>query len=209
MRKLLWCVLLAVPLWAQRDFLTADEADQIREAQEPAERLKLYAKFARQRVDLAQSLVSKEKAGRSILIHDALEDYSKILDAIDDVVDDALLRKLELQLGLQAVVLADKQMLPILQKIQNSHPKDLARYDFALQQAIETTEDNLSASQADLGKRGSDLETRQAREKKDLSTTLDAETKGTGDKGDKDEKAGDSSQPPKRKPPTLKRPGEQ
>ena len=209
MRKLLWCVLLAVPLWAQRDFLTADEADQIREAQEPAERLKLYAKFARQRVDLAQSLVSKEKAGRSILIHDALEDYSKILDAIDDVVDDALLRKLEVQLGLQAVVLADKQMLPILQKIQNSHPKDMARYDFALQQAIETTEDNLSASQADLGKRGSDLESRQAREKKDLSATLDAETKGGADKGDKDEKSSDSSQPPKRKPPTLKRPGEQ
>src|SRR5215469_11785737 len=137
MKQLLWCLLLAAPLCAQRDFLTADEADQIREAQEPTERLKLYAKFAKQRVDMVQSLVNKDKAGRSILIHDALEDYSKILDAIDDVTDDALIRKFEVKLGLEAVVAMEKQALPMLQKIQSGQPKDLARFDFALQQALE------------------------------------------------------------------------
>lgn len=206
MKTLLWCLVLAAPLWGQRDFLTADEASQIREAQEPNERLKLYAKFAKERVQMVQNLLSKDKAGRSILIHDALEDYSKILDAIDDVTDDALLRKLEVKLGLEAVVSTEKQALPMLQKVQNGQPKDLARYDFALKQALETTQDSLQTSQEDLGKRGDEVEARDARERKqmkELSTASDDDTKADG------EKKPDSSAQPKRKAPTLKRPGEQ
>jgi len=207
MKTLLWCFVLAAPLCAQRDFLTADEADQIRDAQEPNERLRLYAKFAKQRVDMVQSLISKDKAGRSILIHDALEDYSKIIDSIDDVTDDALLRKSELKLGVDAVAVVEKQALPVLQKIQNSQPKDLARYDFALKQAIETTQDSLSAAQEDLGKRGKDVEARTAKEKKDveaLTAPVDADSK----QADKADKKADAA-PAKRKAPTLKRPGEQ
>jgi hypothetical protein len=210
MKTAIWCLLLAAPLFAQRDFLNADEIDQIKEAQDPVERLKLYAKFAKQRVELVQNVFSKDKPGRSLQMHDALEDYSKILDAIDDVTDDALLRKLEVKLGLDAVVTAEKQALPMLQKIQNSQPKDLSRYDFALKQAIETTQDSLEASQADLGKRGHDVEAREARDKKELEQ-LGAQADPDAKKADEAKKKADSGgdqQAPKRKAPTLKRPGE-
>src|SRR5690242_8761163 len=211
MKTAIWCLLLAAPLCAQRDFLNADEIDQIKEAQDPVERLKLYAKFAKQRVDLVQNVFSKDKPGRSLQMHDALEDYSKILDAIDDVTDDALLRKRAVKLGLEAVVASEKQALPILQKIQNSNPKDLSRYDFALKQAIETTQDSLEASQADLGKRSRDVEAREARDKKELEqlgATADPDAKKAAEEKKADSSGGGDQQAPKRKAPTLKRPGE-
>lgn len=205
MKTLLWCLVLAAPLAAQRDFLTADEVDQIRDAQEPNLRLKLYAKFAKERIDLVHNLLGKDKAGRSLMVHDALEDYSKILDAIDDVADDALLHKAEVKAGLDAVASVEKQMLPVLNKIQNSPPKDIARYDFALKQAIETTQDSLSGAQQDVAERGKDVEAREAKEKKDLEALTAPED---GSKKPADDKKSDTGAT-KKKAPTLKRPGEQ
>jgi hypothetical protein len=55
MRALLVCLLLAAPLAAQRDFLTADEVEKVRDAQEPNLRLKLYSQFAQERIDLVKT----------------------------------------------------------------------------------------------------------------------------------------------------------
>ena len=151
------CLALALPMAAQRDFLTADEVDQIRLTQEPNERLKLYIHFARQRVDLLQQLFASNKPGRSALIHDLLDDYTKIIEAIDTVTDDALKRKVALDLGVAAVAQAEKEMLPALKKFEESAPKDLSRYEMSLKQAENNVADieerrgepHLVAQQAD------------------------------------------------------------
>src|SRR5215471_2739066 len=200
---------LAAPAGAwQRDFLNADEVSQIREAQEPNERLKLYADFAKARIDLVKNLLSKEKPGRSAMIHDALEDYSKILDAIDTVADGAAAKKSDIKQGLTLVANTYKALLPELKKIEDSHPKDIDRYDFALTQALETTADSLDLANEDLGKRGTDVQARQERAKK----TMEAEMSPAGGvKAAEEKKKADDANtddPPKRKPPTLMRPGE-
>lgn len=206
MKAILWCLLVAATLAAQnRDFLTGDEVDQIREAQEPNARLTLYAKFARQRIELVKSLLSKEKAGRSLMIHDALEDYAKIIDAIDDVADQALVRSADLKAGLGAVERMEQDALPVLRRFRDSNPKDAPAYEFVLKTAIETTQDSLDLAQEDTGKRTRNAEAREEREKKAVRDAMTPREKAD------QQKAADKSaaeQDKQRRAPTLMRPGE-
>jgi hypothetical protein len=200
---------LVVPMVAQqRDFLSADEVDQLRVAQEPNDRLKLYVLFARQRMDQVKQLMAIEKPGRSALVHDLLEDYTKLIEAIDAVTDDALAHKKTIDLGIAAVAAAEKEALAQLQKIDDSKPKDMARYDFVLKDAIQTTEDSLEENQQDAGQRARSVDAKEKSEKAARQAAMAPEEPAPDGKKADDKQADDKKAAPKRKPPTLRRPGE-
>jgi len=197
--------LFCAPAWAQRDFLTSDETDQVREAQDPNDRLKLYIGFAQQRLDQVKSLLSKEKAGRSALIHDLLEDYTKILDAIDTVSDDALKRKVNIDLGNAAVAQGEKGLLKTLESLEVSAAKDKARYQFVLKQAIDGTHDSLELAGQDLGKRSTEVVAKDQQEKKERES--DMQPRDKAEKKALAQKEEDANSK-KRKAPSLLKPGE-
>jgi hypothetical protein len=195
--------LLTLPAIAQqRDFLTTDETDQLREVQEPNERLALYSKWALLRLDEIEQMVASNKPGRATFIHDLLEDYGHIVEAMDSVADDALRRKISIDTGVTALTGSEKDMVTRLQKIRDAKPKDLARYEFALSDAIDTTQDSLELNQADLPGRAASVAAKEAKEKQErLATMTPAEAA--------EQKAVDKkAAPPKKKAPTLMRPGE-
>jgi hypothetical protein len=198
-------VLLAVALAAQdKDFLTGDEVDQVRLVQERNERLQLYMHFAKQRVDQVESLLKRDKAGRSLMIHDLLEQYTKIIEAADTVTDDALKRKVDVVLGVKALADAEKGLLARLEKVREAQPKDLARYELVLETAIETTRDSVELAQEDLNARGQSVIDKATREKKERDALLS--TKEQSEKKVSEKKEADAQS--KRKAPTLRKKGE-
>jgi hypothetical protein len=186
---------------AQRDFLTADEVDQIREAQDPNERLQIYIKFARQRVDQVEQLMAHDKPGRSVLIHDLLEDYGSIIDAMDTVTDDALKRKVDVSQGVATARDEEKALLASLQKFQDSHAKDFARYELILKQDIDSTSDSIDLANEDLSTRSTEVAQKEEKEKKEREAIMQPKDR---EKQQADKKEADG----KRKAPTLLKKGE-
>jgi hypothetical protein len=191
-----------VLLAQHRDFLTSDEVDQVRLVQDPNDRIKLYLQFAQKRIDLVDQLLSKNKPGRSILIHDSLDDYSQIIEAIDTVGDDALRRKLPLDKSMADVAKAEKEFIGKLNKIEPSGPDDLSRYDFVLQTAIDTTNDSLDLSQESVAKRSADVHSVDAKQEKERESSM----KPSEVAEKKKQQAAEDEK--KKKQPSLYRPGE-
>ncbi len=194
-------LLLAAAAWAQvqRDFLSEDEADQIRLVQEPNERLLLYAKFARLRLELVKQTLAVDKPGRSRLIHNNLEDYSRIVEAMDNVIDDALARKVDVQKAVALLVDYEKKFLATLEEFNAKPAKDRYLYEFVLKDALEATQDSLEESQHDLRARTERVLDEDRTEKKKIEsmmTVKDQQERKAAEK--KEEKQA-------RKAPTLRR----
>ena len=154
---------------------------------------------------MVKSLMSKDKPGRSMMIHDALDDFSKIVDAIDDVTDQALTKHADMKKGMISVSNMEREALPVLRRIRDSNPKDLERYEFVLKTAIETASDSMEMADGDLDRRGRAAEARDDREKQAIKESMSPTEKA---EAAKEEQKADAQKEQQRKAPTLMRPGE-
>lgn len=146
-------VALAPALWSQRrEFLSDGEIDQIREAQDPNDRLKLYTKFAQQRLELVEKALAGSDANRAEQIHISLTEYDQIINAIDQNVDQAVSKRELFRKGLEHALQNEPDFLKLLQSFQARNPKDLEQYRFALSQAIDDTKDSIDGLREALGK---------------------------------------------------------
>src|SRR5215469_14463190 len=145
-------VLTVVASARKRDPLTEAETDQLREyAMEPQKRLKLYIKFAEARIEAIDQLRTDPKLadGRGKKIHDLLEDFTAILDEINDNLDTYEGRPLDktdrkdFKKGLKDVIEASDKFdlkLRTLKSATESDPqakKESLDYGFALADAQE------------------------------------------------------------------------
>ena len=151
-------LLLALPAAAKkRDPLTEAEADQLREvAMEPYRRIKLMIKFTEARlVAIDQIRVDpKLAAARGKQIHDLLEDFTSIMDEINDNLDQYEARPLDKDMvkqyhkGLKELIEADERFdlrLRTLQSAAETDPitrKEAPDFRFVLQDARDALKSN-------------------------------------------------------------------
>lgn len=144
-----------------RDPLTRSEADQIREAADtPAKRIALFLQFAQDRLDQFQNKRKGNDFDRADSMHQALQDYSGILEELDDNVDELVAGHVtgemqgkvpKAEKPLQSIINAETKMLASLQNIQStSSPADLSIYRYELADCLDATRDSLKNAQQGL-----------------------------------------------------------
>jgi len=140
----------------RRDPLTEAETDQLREANlEPYKRLKLLIKFTEARLtSIDQVRVDPKATDRGKQIHDLLEDFTTLLDEINDNLDMYEGRKMEkdsvkeYHKGLKELLEADTRFdlkLKALRSASETDPqtkKALPDFRFALEDAEESLKSN-------------------------------------------------------------------
>ncbi len=136
----------------RRDPLTAAEADQMRDvAQEPVKRIKLIVKFARARMLAIEQLRTDPSMGeeRGQRIHDLLQDFTTIVDELDDNVNMYYEKKWDIARSLPEVIAAGSEFQAKLRGLKESAASDPATakeaqdYRFVLENAVEAVNASL------------------------------------------------------------------
>lgn len=148
----LFVVVLPVYCFAQardHDPLTAKEIDEMRESADyPDKRIELLVKFARLRINSIDELRSgKGVKDRPTQIHDLLQDFSSLLDELDDNVDVYTKHRADMRKGLKLLIEAISEWQLKLRNLkEQSPPEELDQYSFVLANATDALQDSAQSA---------------------------------------------------------------
>ena len=142
------CGMLAAPAThAQRpekDYLSDVEADKIRDAETPNERVKLFLTFAEDRLKKFQYELEHPSPNKhSEMLNYLMNSYSGCVDDAADLIQVSLSKQENIRAGIDLMESKAKEFLTILQKYSSNGP-ELEIYKDNLDDAIEGTQDALN-----------------------------------------------------------------
>jgi hypothetical protein len=141
-------LILARPAIAQRqrpDYLSDAEADQIRAADTPSERMKLYVSFAEDRLKKFDYELNRKvpEARRSEILNSLLNGYSGCVDDGSDQIDLAKEKQADIHDALKLMETKYKTFLDQLE-MYGKGGQEIDTYRDTLEDAIDGTKDALS-----------------------------------------------------------------
>ncbi len=152
---LLSAMLMAQSAQAQRpekDYLSSLEADKIRDAETPNERVKLFLTFAEDRLKKFQyELVHPSPNKHKEMLNFLMNAYGGCVDDAVDIIQLSLEKQENIRQGIDLMAAKSKEFLVILEKYRAEGP-ELEIYKDNLDDAIEGTQDALNEAEKAKGK---------------------------------------------------------
>lgn len=135
----------AKPRPQKKDYLSDEEADKIRDADTPSERMALFISFADDRLKKFQYELNRTapERNRAEILNGLMNGYAGCMDDAADQIDVAQEKQLDIHASLKLMHSKGKEFLEILEKIDKDGP-ELDSYRDTLEDAIEGTKDALS-----------------------------------------------------------------
>jgi len=129
----------------RKDYLSEGEADQIREAYEPAERITLYMKFAEDRLKKFQYELNRkvQDRRRAEVLNNMLNAYTGCMDDAADQIAVGQERQADIRGALKLMKSKGNEFLDTLEKLQQKG-QELDTFRDTLLDAIDGTKDALT-----------------------------------------------------------------
>jgi hypothetical protein len=128
----------------KKDYLSDYEADKIRDAETPNERIKLFIQFADERLKKFQYELDHPSASRhSEMLNYLMNSYIGCVDDASDLIQEGIEKQQNVRAGVDLVSTKAREFLETLKKI-SADAKEIDIYKLNLDDAIEGTEDAIN-----------------------------------------------------------------
>jgi hypothetical protein len=128
----------------QKDYLSNLEADKIRDAETPNERIKLYLQFADDRLKKFQyELDHPAQTRHAEMLNYLMNSYIGCVDDASDLIQEGIEKQQNIRAGVDLMSTKAKEFLDTLKKI-STEAKEIEIYKFNLDDAITGTQDAIN-----------------------------------------------------------------
>lgn len=130
----------------EKDYLSDEEADKIRDAQSPSDRIKLYMTFAQDRLDKFEYELNRpqHEAQYDDILNNLMNGYVGCVDDAADQIDVAQEKQIDIRAAVKEMKDKDTAFLAKLQKFDEGSGPDFDAYRYTLEDAIEGTKEAIN-----------------------------------------------------------------
>jgi len=141
---ILLCIASVNAQTVKKDYLSDYEADKIRDAETPNERIKLFVQFADERLKKFQYELDHPSASRHAeILNYLMNSYIGCVDDASDLIQEGIEKQQNVRAGVDLMANKAKEFLETLKKI-SAGAKEIEIYKLNLDDAIEGTQDAIN-----------------------------------------------------------------